>query len=464
MTPALAAATPVPFTGSPAVHAGTTCNPEPVQAAPPATSATSHPAVLPVTQQLLRTSEVAGTLLPAAQDAEEVAAVTALAASRSDPKAAAQGIEEAAPAMAAAGWSDSRASPSLQQPEQVAQPDTVMSEVLPTTAAAICATVEDLPQLSPHAILPPEAPVIGSFTSTATAAAVLERLESTVAAPLPEAQPQSNMFRLDSQLSAADSGWTDTAACETTSIGLEAPQQGPAAEKMASFVQQAPPGVSVSLAVGDVEPAVPMLAPASATDGLKQALPHDITAAAIGTVQGLTDDEGASKAPPAEAQHELAVSGITSQPLCSSESAKADVLSEPFSSADIGSASSILPTELSLTTAPVSVVESAHASATRNYTDPILSAQQAGEDKDTGACIPDLVLKVEKVPLPCTSSDVQDPDNCDLSEHTQLQCTSVPSLASASLEGNGEGTVVMLEGNSLLGLAGYYESDPDSGS
>lgn len=449
--PPLAAASPVPFAGSLDV----TCNPASVQAVAPATSAVSQPALLPVTQQLLPTSEAAGTLAAAAQEAEKVASVTAVAASRSDPNAAAQVTEQAAPATAAAGWSDNRAS--LQQPEQVSQPDTVMSEVLPTTAAAMFATVEGPPQLSSYAILQPQAPVIGSLILTATAAADPDSLESIVAAPHTETQPESDMFRLDLQPPAADSGGADTAACEATNIGLEAPQQGSAAEVVASFVQQAAPDMSASLAGGDVELAVPMLEPASATDGLK----HDTTAAATGTLQVSTSDHGATKAPPSEAQQcHLAMSEITGQ-APASESAGADVLSELVSPADIVSTSPIQPVEPSLSTAPVSVVESAHESAPRNDTDPALIAQQAEDAK--GTSIPDPLLKVEKLPLPCTSSDVQDHDNCTLSERNQVQCTSVPSLASASLEGDGDGTVVMLEGNSLLGLAGYYESDPDSG-
>ena len=452
MPPSLAAASPVPFNGSPAVHADVTCSPEPVQAAAPVASATSEPAVLPVTQQLLLTSEVARSLASAAHEAEEVASVTAVAASVSNPKAAAQGIEEAAPAMAAAGCSDDTAS--LQQPEQVAQPDTVMSEVLPSTAAAVFALVEDLPQPSPHAMLQRQAPVIVSFNLTATAAADPENLESTAAASHSEIQPELEMFQLDLQLPAADSRGADTAACEATSIGLEAPQQVSAAEEVASCVQQAQPDMSASLAGGDVEVPVPMLESPSAPDGPKQALWHDTTAAAVGTLQVPTNDREDTKAPPSEAQCNLAMSEITGQ-APASESAGADVLSEPSPPADIVSTSPIQPSEPSLSTAPASVVATAHEPATGNV---------AGEAEGMEASTLDPLLKVKKLPLSCTSSDVQDHDNCTLSERNQVQCTSVPSLASASLEGEGAGTVVMLGGNSLLGLAGYDESDPDSGS
>lgn len=464
--PPLAAATPVPFPGSPAVHADVTCNPEPVQAAPPMNSASSQPPVLPGTQQLLLASEVAGTLAAAAEEAEEVAMMPAVAASSSDPKAAAQGVEEAASTTAEAGWLDAGAS--LQQPEPVAQPDTVMSEVLPATAAAVFATLEeDLQLLSPHAVLQPQAPVIESSSMTATTAADPKSLDPTVAAPHPETQAESDMVRLDLQPPAADARGADTAAGEATSIGLEAPQQGSAAE-VASCVQQAAsdmstltaPDMCASLAGGDAEPVlpVPMLDPASAPDGLEQALWRDTTAAATGPLQvSMNDDHGATKAPPPDAQRDLAMSEITGQPLCSSESASAGVLNELFSPADIVSAGPIQPVELSLSTAPVSIAAGAHEPARQNDTDAALSAQQTGEAKGTGACIPDLLLS-------CTSSDFQDHDSCTLSEHNQVPCTSVPSLAFASLKGDGEGTVVMLEGNSLLDLAGYYESDPDSSS
>ena len=441
----LAAATPVPFTSSQTVHAGVTSNPKAVQAAPPVASASSQPAPAAVTQQMWPEPEVADTSAAAAQGAEEEASAAAAAAGRSDTRTPAQGAEEAASTAANGSRLDSRAA--APQPGHVAQPDSVMSQELPTTAAAVFGKAEDQPQLSPQVALRRQAPFADSFNSTAAASdpASLEPQGD----PHPEPQPESGMSKPDLQPDAVEADGTGLAACEAPSaVHLQALQQRSAegaAEGM-SFTQQAAPNMSAPLSDADVEMAWSLLEPASARGCLNERLLHDVD-----RLQASADDDGALKAQLSEAQHELEMSD---QSPSASESAVVGV--SMLAPAEVPPASlQQQPKKPSSNTAPVSIVAKTHEAAKKDDSDAALTGQQAEETRGTEAFETNL-------PLCCTSSSVQHQDKRTLSEHNQVQCSSAPGIASATLKGDGEGTVVMLDGNSLLGLASYSGSDSDS--
>ena len=447
----LAAATPVPCTGSPTVHAGVSSQPQAVQAAPPVASASSRPAPAPVTQQLSPLPEVAHTSPAVAQGAEEEASAAPAAAGRSDASTP-RGAEEPASRAADASGLDYRAA--APQPDQVVQPDSVMLEVLPTTTAAVFDTAQDRQQLSLQAGLQPKAPFVGSFNSSA---AYSERLEPQGDAPHPEPQPVSEMSKPELQPHACETDGTGLAACETPSATqFEALQQRSAAgaAEVAPFMQQAVPNMSAPLSDADMEIALSLLEPASARDCPHRPLLHNATAATMERLQASANDHRALQAPLTEARHELGMSETTGQPPYPSESARGDVVR--CIQAKVPPASLQQPKEPSLSTAPVSIVARTHEAATRDDTDPALSGQQAEETEGTEA--------FEKLPLCLTLSGVQNQDKHTLSEYNQVQCSSAPSIPSAALKGDGEGTVVMLEGDSLLGLASYSGSDCDSDS
>lgn len=446
----LAAATPVTFPRSPTVHAGVTSNPQPVQAAPLVASASSQPTPAPVAQQLLSVPEVADTLAAAAQGVEEEATAAEATAGRSDARTT-QGPEEAA-STAAGGIRLNLRAAGL-QPDQVVQPDSVMSEVLPSTAAAALFDIaEDQLQLNPQAGVQAQALLEISFKSTtAAAAAGSESLEPRGDAPHPEPQPESEMSKSDLQPHAAEIDGSGLATCEAPStVHFEAVQQ--TSSEVAPFMQPAMASMCALLSDADVEMALSVLEPASARNCLKEPLLHDATAAAMGRLQASTDDRGALKASLSESQHELEMSGTTGQPPCPSESAREDVVGS--APAEVPSASLQQPKEPSSSAAPVSIVARTHKAAKRDDTDPALTGQQCEETGGTEA--------FERLPFCWTSSGVPCQDKHTLSEHDPVQCSSASSIASAALKGDGEGTVVMLEGNSLLGLASYSGSDSDS--
>ena len=424
----LAAANSVTFTSSPTVHAGVTCTPQPVQAAPLVASASSQPAPAAVAQQLLPVPEVAETSAAApAQGVEEESTAAEATAGKSDARTT-QGPEEAASTAADGSRLDSRAA--APQPDQVVQPDSVMSAVLPITAAAAAAVfdiAEDQLQLKPQADLQALALFETSFNSTTPAAA---------------AGPESL------EPDAAETDDAGLATCEASSaMHCEAVQQR--SSEVAPFMQQAMPSMYAPLSDADVEMALSMLEPASTRGCLKEPLLHDATAAAMERLQASTGDHGALKAP---LSHELRMSENTGQPPCPSESARADVVGS--APAEVHPASLQQPKKPSLSAAPVSMAARTHEAAKRDDTDPALTGQQPEETGGTAA--------FERSPPCWTSSGVQNQDKHTLSEHHPVQCSSASIFSSAAFKGDGEGTVVMLEGNSLLGLASYSGSDSDS--
>ena len=445
----LAAAPPDSFTSSPAVHSGVTSNPEPLQAAPSVVSASTQPASAPVTQELSSVPEVANTSAAEAQGAEEEGSAAAAAAGRSDTSTP-QGAEEAASLVADGNKLHSRAA--APQLDQVVQPDSVMSEV---AAGAASDKAEDQPQMSPQADLQPKAPLVGSFNSSA---ADTESLEPQWHAPQIKAQPESEVSIADSQPHAVETDGTGLAACEAPgALPFEALRHTSAAgaAEVAPFMQQAVPYTSAPLSDVDVEMALSVLEPASARGFLNEPLLHDPTVAAMERLQASTDDHRALQAPLSEARHELGISETTGQQFCPSESARADVVR--IAPAEAPPASFQQPKEPSSSTAPVSIVARTHKADKRDETDPAaLTAQQAEETGGTKA--------FEKLPLCWTSSGAHNQDKHTLSGCDQVQCITMPRIPSAALRGDGESTVIMLEGNSLLGLARYNGSGSDSDS
>ena len=371
LTPLLAAPH-VPVASSPTVHAAVTCNPDSVQAALPVTSVTTTaPAV--VTQRPLLAPKLAGTLAAG----EEAAA----AASSSD-------IGEV-----------------LWVPDQPVQPDLVMTDVLPTTAATSSEAAEDSPQLSPQAILQAQDPMVGSLNCTAAASAA-EGVEPQWDAPHPVTQAEPHTSWPCVEPLAVRSDGTGLSACGT-------PPQGSTAAEAASITHQAVPDASASLSNTAAELALSVLEPAPATGCLDEPLPvqhgwSSPTAAGLAISPASAENQDALEAAPSEAQHNLGRPETTGQLLCHHEPAKADVLCEPVALAEVLLA---CPRQgPSLSTAPGAVVTGAGAVKGSNI-DSVLTVTPQ-DTRGIEACIPD-------------------------------------------------GTVVMLKGDNLLGLANYTDSDSD---
>lgn len=81
------------------------------------------------------------------------------------------------------------------------------------------------------------------------------------------------------------------------------------------------------------------------------------------------------------------------------------------------------------------------------------------ETTGTEACVPQFLLGVGRPSL-----GVESPNRHLSLGSSEADISAVPSTSSALLKGDQEGTVVMLDGNSLLALADYSGSASDNDS
>lgn len=435
------AATLAPL-ANPAVQSGVTCDPDAVPSDVAGTSTASQPS---------------GVLVPQ-QEAPEMGG----------PTSAAGMTEEAACIAADSHRSSTKA---LQLPDHIAQPDSVMQEASPSTEAAVFQAAQDQLQLSPDAILQQHAPIVGSWDSVAAAAAAdlgdWESQQGRSRAAC-ETQPESDVPQSVAPPEAESAG-TDPATCELCDIQSVKEHQQESAAAASSAVQQASPDVSASLSGMPWDLAVSgcMPAPAGGCVNKDVSLWHDQPgAAAMGPLQSFTEDHNALVAAPSEAQHEVAAPEATAPPFCHHEAARPEMLSKSAAPSGILSKQ---PSKPSLSMAPVSAVRGDSETGKGIDTDPALAGcgmdAQAVRPQDTTSsktCPPDFTLEFEGLPACCLSSGVESHNKYISLGPSDADLSPVPSAPSAMLTDNPEGTVVMLEGNSLLGLANYNDSDSDN--
>lgn len=432
----------------PAVHSGATCDPDLVPANVAGTSTASQPGGAVVHQPAV--PEMGGAT--SAAGLTEEAACVAANSHRSSTKA----------------W---------QLPDHITQPDSVIWDRLPITEPAVLKAAEDRLQLSPDAVLQQAAPTVGSVNSIAAAeAADLGDWESQQGRSRAacETQPEPDVPE-NVALPKVESAGTDPAASELCDIQSVKEHQQESAAAAAFAVQQASPVVSASLSgiPGDLAVSGCKAAPAGTRVNKRLPWPHDWpSAAAVGPLQSSTEDYDALLAAPSEAQPEVAAPEATALPLCHYESARPDVLSESPAKSGILSQQPSKPT---LSMAPVSEVRGDSGAGKGIDTDPALAGQHAGcgmepqavkpqETISLKTCQPELMVEAEGLPSCCILSGVQSHNKYLSSGPSEADLSRVPSAPSAMLTDNQEGTVVMLEGKSLLGLASYNGSESDNDS